>query len=286
MKLCIFDEAKVGVVDGDSVVDVSAVLNLLPPKRYAELSGDPLVERLRDLQTPLRKLAASGEKIPLSSVLLRSPIGHPGKVMAAPVNYQDHLDEALADPTTFSEAQVRRIHEMGLFLKATSSIVGCAEGITLGWPDRRTDHEIELAVVIGQRCRTVSREQALGVVAGYCIGLDITIRGPEERSLRKSLDSYSVLGPFMVTSDEVGDPGDLDLTLKVNGEVRQQANTRDLIIDVPGLIAYASAWYSLEPGDVLLTGTPSGVGPLSPGDIVHAAIDRVGSMEVRVHDDG
>src|SRR5207302_2075817 len=104
-------------------------------------------------------------------------------------------------------------------------------------------------------------------VAGYCIGFDITVRGPEERSLRKSIDGYTVLGPWLVTADEVKDPAALDLELKVNGETRQRANTRDLIIPIPELIAFASSFYTLMPGDVLLTGTPEGVGPIGPGDV-------------------
>ena len=161
--------------------------------------------------------------------------------------------------------------------------MGCSDGITLGKPDRRTDHEVELAVVIGRTATRVSRETALDHVAGYTIGLDVTMRGPEERSLRKSMDSYSVLGPWLVTADEVGDPGALDLSLLVNGEARQQANTRDLVIDVPGLIAMASSWYTLQPGDVIYTGTPAGVGPIEPGDVLTASIENVGMMEVAVH---
>jgi 2-keto-4-pentenoate hydratase/2-oxohepta-3-ene-1,7-dioic acid hydratase in catechol pathway len=152
----------------------------------------------------------------------------------------------------------------------------------LSHTDRRTDHEVELAVVMGRRCRRVARHAALDYVAGYSIGLDITLRGPEERSLRKSIDTYSVLGPYLVTADELGDPSSLDLCLEVNGEVRQQANTRELIIDVPGLIEFASAWYTLEPGDVIYSGTPAGVGPLNQGDSVQASIERVGSINLMV----
>ena len=119
-------------------------------------------------------------------------------------------------------------------------------------------------------------------MAGYCIGLDITVRGPEERSLRKSIDSYTVLGPWLVTADAIPDPGALDLTLKVNGEVRQRANTRDLILDIAELIAFASSYYTLMPGDVLLTGTPEGVGPIHAGDVMTASIEHIGSMDVHV----
>jgi 2-keto-4-pentenoate hydratase/2-oxohepta-3-ene-1,7-dioic acid hydratase in catechol pathway len=119
-------------------------------------------------------------------------------------------------------------------------------------------------------------------VAGYCIGLDMTIRGSEDRSLRKSPDSYCVLGPWLVTPDEVPDPGALQIGIRVNGEARQNANTRDLILGVPALIAWASSFYTLHPGDVLLSGTPQGVGPVRPGDVMLASLERVGEMRVAV----
>jgi 2-keto-4-pentenoate hydratase/2-oxohepta-3-ene-1,7-dioic acid hydratase in catechol pathway len=128
----------------------------------------------------------------------------------------------------------------------------------------------------------VAAADALGYVLGYAIGLDMTIRGPEERSLRKSPDSYAVLGPWLVTADEVRDPGNLSLKLTVNGETRQDAHTSDLILSVAQLIEWGSAFYTLYPGDVILTGTPQGVGPVRPGDVMVATIERIGSMQVNV----
>jgi 2-keto-4-pentenoate hydratase/2-oxohepta-3-ene-1,7-dioic acid hydratase in catechol pathway len=119
-------------------------------------------------------------------------------------------------------------------------------------------------------------------VAGYAIGLDLTIRGPEERSLRKSPDTYTVLGPWMVTADEIPNPGQLDLKIAVNGEIRQNSNTRYMILGVPELIEFASAFYTLNPGDVIVTGTPEGVSPIEPGDTIVATIEKIGSMEVKV----
>ena len=119
-------------------------------------------------------------------------------------------------------------------------------------------------------------------VAGYCIGFDITVRGPEERSLRKSIDGYTVLGPWLTTADSLADPGNLDLLLTVNGEVRQKANTRDLITGIADLIVFASSFYTLMPGDVLLTGTPEGVGPIVPGDTHETTNTRQRSMQVKV----
>jgi 2-keto-4-pentenoate hydratase/2-oxohepta-3-ene-1,7-dioic acid hydratase in catechol pathway len=119
-------------------------------------------------------------------------------------------------------------------------------------------------------------------VAGYAIGLDMTIRGPEERSYRKSLDTFSVLGPWLVTADELEDPHALELALSVNGEIRQHSNTRQLIFGIRKLIAYASKAYTLHPGDIIMTGTPDGVAPVVPGDTIHARIEGIGDMDVRV----
>jgi len=132
--------------------------------------------------------------------------------------------------------------------------------------------------VIGKKADRVEPHQAFEYVAGYCIGLDITVRGPEERSLRKSIDTYTVLGPWLVTADELNDPSQLSLKLSVNGEIRQNASTRDLMIDVPGLIAFATRFYSLMPGDVLQTGTPEGAGPIVPGDVIQSEISLIGTM--------
>jgi 2-keto-4-pentenoate hydratase/2-oxohepta-3-ene-1,7-dioic acid hydratase in catechol pathway len=154
--------------------------------------------------------------------------------------------------------------------------------VTIVHHDRRNDHEIELVAIIGKPARNVSKEAALDHVAAYCIGLDMTLRGPEERSLRKSLDTYTVLGPWFVTADEIPDPHNLQLVLTVNGEPRQNANTRDLILNLRDLISWASTFYTLHPGDVLMTGTPEGVGRVVPGDTIDARIDGIGAMQVKV----
>jgi 2-keto-4-pentenoate hydratase/2-oxohepta-3-ene-1,7-dioic acid hydratase in catechol pathway len=141
---------------------------------------------------------------------------------------------------------------------------------------------VELAVVIGRSGTNIPAADANGYVAGYAIGLDITIRGPEERSLRKSPDSYAVLGPWLVTPDEIPDPGALNLRISVNGEERQNSNTKYLILGIPELIAYASSFYTLRAGDIIITGTPEGVSPIRPGDVITACIEGIGSMEVKV----
>ncbi|MFP5516224.1 MAG: fumarylacetoacetate hydrolase family protein [Alphaproteobacteria bacterium] len=282
MRLCQFNDSRLGLVKDGLIHDVSSVLAFLPAQSYPFANHDVLIANLPELRERILAAADSVVGVPIGEVRLLSPVANPGKIVAAPVNYTKHLAEAIAEPETYSAAHVRQIHETGLFLKATSSVIGPSAGVTIIHPDRRTDHEVELAVVIGKPCKQVRREQALDYVAGYCIGLDITIRGPEERSLRKSLDTYTVLGPWMVTADEFGDPSGIDLMIDVNGSPRQRANTRDLILDVPALIEFASAFYTLLPGDVLLTGTPEGVGPIQSGDEMHARIERIGDIYVQV----
>ena len=283
MKLCFFDDTRFGVVEGDAVLDVTAVLDRLPALRPPLPRHDPVIAALPDLLPAIREAAAAaGPGQPVSATRFLSPVCNPGKIVAAPVNYRAHHEEAIADPATFSRAHVQRIEQSGLFLKATSSIVGTSAGVALRFPERRNDHEIELVVVIGRGGSMIAEADALGHVAGYTLGLDMTLRGAEERSFRKSIDSYTVLGPWLVTADEFGDPADVRISLAVNGQPRQNARTRDLILSVPALIAFASSFYTLHPGDVLMTGTPEGVGPVSPGDVIAAHVEGVGSVEIRV----
>jgi 2-keto-4-pentenoate hydratase/2-oxohepta-3-ene-1,7-dioic acid hydratase in catechol pathway len=282
MKICRYNDARLGVVKGESVFDVSEALDTLRPASYPFPRHDVLIENLPSMRARLEELSGRATPVALSSVRLLSPVANPGKIVAAPVNYTRHLEEVLAQKQLHHGNLINEIHKAGLFLKATSSLIGAGSPVTLVHTDRRNDHEVELAVVIGQRCRNVHRDQALKQVAGYAIGLDITIRGPEERSLRKSPDSYTVLGPWLTTSDELSDPGHLDFSIQVDGELRQQANTSELILGVPELIEFASSFYTLEPGDILLTGTPQGVGPIVPGNRMLAAMEGIGRMEVAV----
>jgi 2-keto-4-pentenoate hydratase/2-oxohepta-3-ene-1,7-dioic acid hydratase in catechol pathway len=280
--LCRFDDNRLGVVSGAEVRDVTAVLDRLPAASYPYPPHDALIAGLERLRPEIERLAATAAALPLERAKLLSPVANPGKIIAAPVNYRKHLEEALADKGIHHGNLVQEIHRAGMFLKATSSVCGPGEGVRLVHLDRRNDHEVELAVVIGRRGKNIPKVEALRHVAGYCIGLDMTLRGPEERSLRKSPDSYCVLGPWLVTREEIDDPGRLGISLEVNGELRQDAHTSDLILGVAELIAWGSSFYTLHPGDVLLTGTPQGVGPVRPGDVMRARIERIGSMRVAV----
>jgi len=282
MKLCRFNDNRLGLVEGSGIKDVTAALDVLPAARYPLPTTDLLITHLPEVQKAAAAAAKGAKSIPLSEAKLLSPVANPGKLVAAPVNYKKHLDEARTDPQIHHQNQVAEIQRVGLFLKANSSLAGASDVIPIRHPDRRTDHEIELVAIIGAKADRVKRADALKYVAGYCIGLDITVRGPEERSLRKSIDGYSVLGPYLVTADELSDPTNLDLKLTVNGEARQVANTRDLIIGVAELIEFATSFYTLYPGDVLFTGTPEGVGPIKAGDTIDASITHLGSMQVKV----
>jgi len=286
MKICRFDDNRLGLVENDGadygIRDVSAVLARLPSVTYPFPRHDALVAHLTQLRSEIERTAKSAKALPLDKGKLLAPVANPGKIIAAPVNYKKHLEEALADKGIHHGNLVQEIHKAGMFLKATSALVGPGEGVKLVHTDRRNDHECELAVIIGKRAKDVSAAQAMSHVAGYAIGLDMTIRGPEERSLRKSPDSYAVLGPWLVTAEEVPDPGNLSLKLTVNGEVRQDAHTSDLILSVAELIRWGSSFYTLHPGDVILTGTPQGVGPVKPGDVMLASIERIGSMQVQL----
>lgn len=282
MRICRFDNNRLGLVEGEHVRDVTAALNVLPSYRYPLPQFDPLVAHLPEVMQQIALLAPTAPSLPLSRITLLSPIANPGKIVAAPVNYINHLNEAREQAEIHHNNRIAAIQEVGLFLKANSALVGPSAGVALKHPNRRNDHEAELVVVIGKEGRDIPRSRALEYVAGYAVGLDMTTRGPEERSLRKSIDSYAVMGPWLVTADEVPDPSNIAFRLTVNGEPRQKANTCDLIIDIPGLIEFASSFYTLHPGDLLFTGTPEGVGPVVPGDQIDCSFDGIGAITVQV----
>ena len=282
MRFCRFNDDRLGVVRNDRVHDVTAVLEGLPALRWPTPAGDHFFNHFEALRPQMQALADATPGVPVSSVRLLSPVGNPGKIVAAPVNYQLHLDESRADTAINFGTQVKTIADYGVFLKATSSMIGASQAVVADWPERRIDHEIELALVIGKTGFRIPEAQALSHVAGYMIGLDMTIRGTEDRSFRKSLDTFTVFGPHVVTADEVADAGQLDFELKVNGQSRQRSNTRHLIWGVQKLIAYASKAYTLYPGDIIMTGTPEGVAPVVGGDTMHAWIEGIGEMTVAV----
>jgi len=282
MKICWFNEHRLGVVADGRVVDVTDALKALPAPSYPQTTGDLVVANLPQLCAEIERLQPTAASNPVDSVRFLSPVAQPGKIIGVPVNYQAHVEEANRDVAIFTNRYTGGVKEQGLFLKANSSLIGCSDAVKITMPERLTHHEIELAAIIGKKVSNVSKEEALSCIAGYAIALDMTVRGPEDRSLRKSLDTYSVLGPWLVTADEIADPQKLDLHLTVNGETRQITNSSQMIMYIAEQIEWASSFYTLYPGDVIMTGTCEGVGPVVPGDVMHATIESVGDMRVRV----
>ena len=282
MRICRFNGGRLGVVREGRVHDVTRVLDQLPPQRYPLPQWDVLVEALPLLRGAMAQAVHGAPSHAIDTVRFDSPVANPGKIIGAPINYHAHAQERGENAAIAQGRSITSIADWGLFLKAGSSLVGCGDAIQLRFPERRNDHEVELGVVIGSVCHQVPRAQAMAHVAGYAVALDMTLRGTEFQCFRKSIDSYSVLGPWLVTADEVPDPGDLALWLRVNGEMRQQSNTCHLVYDVPRLIEFASSFYTLYPGDILMTGTPEGVGPVRPGDVIEAGIAGVGEFRMQV----
>ncbi|MGA1836888.1 fumarylacetoacetate hydrolase family protein [Herbiconiux sp. 11R-BC] len=276
MRLALFNDNLPGIVDADDIVDVSSMLEPWPAHR-----GGPWSRWLEDGadQAPLADALASGvlPRVPLAAVRLRAPLPRPGKIIAAPVNYLDHKLEM---------SEQKTIAEYGVFLKANSSVIGPGDTIRLPYSDRRTDQEGELGIVIGEGGRGIAVKDALRHVAGYTAVLDISVRSTEDRSTRKSFDTFTPLGPWIVTADEAGDADDLQLDCWVAGDHRQSVSTAEMIFGVAELVAYASSVMSLYPGDVIASGTPKGVGPLSDGDEVRLIVERVGTLTVSVSDSG
>ena len=281
MKICRYNNDRLGIVDGNEVVDVTAALAVIPTNGWPEPAGDALIANLEAVCDKALSIVALGERHALSAVTLKSPVANPTKVIGAPVNYYAHMDEANEDKEVSFGQDIKSIDHYGLFLK-NPVLVGAGEGVELHFTDRRNDHEVEVSMIIGKKAKNVPYDEAMDYVAAYAIGLDMTVRGTEERSLRKAIDSYSVLGPWLVTADEISDPDKLDFSIHVGDEERQNSNTDKLIFDCRKLIEYGSSFYTLYPGDVIMTGTPEGVGPVVPGDIMHCYCEGVGEMDVEV----
>lgn len=282
MRICWFNDDRLGVVKDGRVFDVSTVLDKLPKPTYPYPKGDPLVANLETVRRDMLAAAETAQSHPVGEVRFLSPVANPTKIIGTPVNYKDHVAEAEAQRAVFTARHRGSIEEQGLFLKATSALVGPGEGVKLRFPERRTDHEMELGIVIGRKATDISDGDALNYVAGYAIALDMVVRGSEDRSFRKSIDTYAVLGPWLVTADEIPDPTQLNFSLAVNGAVKQKSNTRDMIMGIRRQIAWASSFYTLWPGDIIMSGTCAGVSQVRPGDVMHCEIEKIGAMDVRV----
>ena len=274
MKFVRYDDDKLGLLtDDDGVIDLTDRLGLS--------TDDPLKEYLRGDFEDASEYADADADHDLADVELTSPVRRPGKVIAAPLNYENHVEEAVSDEDIDLDEWFS-IEKFGYFLKAPSSVIGPDEPIVLPFSDRRCDHEVELAFILEDDVKDVDAEDAWDHILGFTILLDISVRGEQDRSNRKSYDTFTVIGPCVVTPDEIDDPQNLQMELQLNGDRRQYENTSDMIYTCADVVQYASIGATIEAGDVITTGTPEGVGALSDGDTIDAEIEQIGSMEVDV----
>ena len=267
-------EVRTGVVVGDEIVDLTSPAIALP--------GD-MPELLRSGEGALERAAgaiADGPRIPLSDVRLLAPVPHPPKVLAIGMNYLDHIAELGRDRPEYQY----------WFNKQRTCVVGPGAPVIVPRVSNMVDYEGELAMVVSRRCRYVTVDRAFDVIAGFTVMNDVSVRDWQWRSptftMGKSFDTHGPMGPWIVTPDEVDDPQDLTLRTWVNGELRQDSSTSQMIFSCAEQVAYLSTGFTLEPGDVILTGTPAGVGASSepprwlvPGDSVRISIDSVGTLE-------
>ena len=283
MKFCVFDDYRLGVAVDGGVVDVTSALPW-------HVDPDPVFagwwRRLcRDhdqVADTIAKAVAGGEV--LSQVTLRAPAVNPSKIVAAASNYADHV----AEMHTVQERTLGRVEDwmmsFDVFLKSPSSISGPEDPIVLPHDVLTAGHEIhhesELVIVIGKGGKDIRARDALGHVFGYAIGLDITVRAAADRSRRKSYDTFSPLGPYVVTADEA--PEHFEITLEIDGDTRQRVDTADMITPVPAIIERASSVMTLLPGDLIFTGAPPGVGPIHPGELIVASITGLGTLRTEV----
>ena len=276
MKIALFNEGKLGIVVEEKIYQIENEEYWDASKPQDSLVQ--LMENFEDFNKNIEVLLKNSPSFLVDEVKLQAPIPKPGKIIAAPVNYYLHQDEMNEQ---FNNAEYT-IDQLGFFLKAPSSVIGPGETIKLPFKERRTDHEAELAFIVGKKAKDVPASEAHNYIFGYFALMDITVRGKEDRPWRKSFDTFTPIGPWIVTADEIGNPNELDFKLWVNEEVRHSANTSQLIYDCYKFFEAASAVMTLEPGDILTTGTPEGVGPIVKGDQVRIAIDKIGEFTVDV----
>lgn len=281
MKLVTFScrgHLSIGKVVGDQVVDLPSSDPGLPPTMLALLSGGAAM-----MQRAHAVRADNGVTFPLADVRLEAPVPNPSKYLAIGMNYAKHAAEAKRAGIDVPTSQV-------WFNKQVSCVIGPFDPVHMPRVSEQLDYEAELGVVIGKRCRHVSVAEARSVIAGYLVCNDVSVRDWQRRAqtmtLGKSFNTTGPIGPWIVTDDEVIDPHALNLRMLVNGKLRQEITTGEMIFNIYEQIAYLSTVMTLEPGDLLATGTPSGVGAameppvwLQIGDVMRVEIDGIGHIE-------
>ncbi|OYX92584.1 MAG: fumarylacetoacetate hydrolase, partial [Novosphingobium sp. 35-62-5] len=273
MRLARFDSGRIGICIDNDIVDVTEICGV-DTGEWPAVGPLRVIRDFASLKPQIEAALPSLVRQPLADVRLETPIPWPNKVIAYPVNYHAHGQEM--------QAQYRATNQ-GFFLKPSSSLSGPNDPVVLPHvPGREVHHESELGIVIGKQVRSLKREDWREAVFGYTCLLDMVVRGREERVFRKAYDTFCPIGPWIVTADEIAEPDQLQMNLWVGDELRQSANTRDLVLDIPGMIETASAVMTLYPGDIIATGTPEGVGPVKDGDTIRIVIDRIGEMRVPV----
>ena len=278
MKLAFFDDYRLGVVVDDRIIDVSAAVADIPRLGPHHLING-LIERFDEYRPALERAAASSDGTPLADVRLRPPTPKPGKLVCMAVNYME-------DGTRDAPAPINA------FLKSPRAVIGDGDTVTLSKePAAIFEHEAELGMVIGKRASKVSADDWEGYVFGYLNFIDVSSRGlgaPPMDSFfpTKSPHTSAPLGPFLVTADEVGDPQNLAVNLSVNGKLMQDFNTNDMAHKLPRVIEFASSITTLDPGDVVGTGTNHrGLSPLHDGDTIEMEIEGLGALRLNVRDD-
>ena len=278
MKLARFTESgstRIGKVVGDKVVDLSGIAGVGPSMRK-------LLEDLPHLRAALE--AADAPAFDLAAVRLEAPIDDPQKFLAIGMNYQSHADECIAAGLPVPKSQL-------WFNKQVSCITGPSDDIVRYKVSDELDYEAELAYVIGTRCREVKAEDAHKVIAGYLICNDVSVRDWQHRTptftLGKSFDTHGPIGPWITTADEIANPENLEIKLTVDGVLRQHARTDDLIYKIAQQVEYLSTVMTLYPGDLIATGTPSGIAAvdknwMKPGQVCRIEIEGLGAIENRV----
>jgi 2-keto-4-pentenoate hydratase/2-oxohepta-3-ene-1,7-dioic acid hydratase in catechol pathway len=275
MRIARFDGGRIGVVRGDLIHDVTEACGV-DPEEWPPMGMITTIAAFADLRPAIERAVAASRGTPLAGVRLETPIPWPHKLLALPANFRAHAAE-------MSGVQQLAADQAGFFMKSAGSISGPADPIVLPHrPGRMIHHECELAIVIGTGGRNIPLADAGRHIFGYACLIDVTLRGDEERVMRKSFDTFCPIGPWLTTADEVGPTDDVVLRLWVNDELRQQAPASEMIVGIRHAVANCSAVTTLQPGDIIAGGTMAGVGPLVPGDRVRIEIDRVGGMTLAV----